>query len=220
MTTRIINSRLLFFILAAAFAGVLGLAGGVPASAQHFDPEHRHAIELTSGPAPLRQWMFPPDSNPDSKTYSDLAEKGQYASNVWRPSINIAYTYAINERWDLNIIVNLSANHYKVSQYVVLDDTKPYPTVDRKSAPTSSWNVLDRLSPAVMANVRWKWFRSDLLRLYTAFGVGTAPGSLPYPTPYLTPIGISIGKKHFYGVAELTESSAAHAFIVGVGFRF
>ena len=169
--------------------------------------------------APLRSTMFPP-SNPDSRLSWEYEEKGQSTSGIWSPSINLAYTCAADEHFDIHVIVNWSAMCYTVNQHPILSWEDPrHPVVDWKAAPTASWKE-SRASFAVMADLRWKWFRRDWCTLYSSLGLGFPIARNTRPTPYFSPIGFRAGGKHFYGLIELNLSSASTLGHAGIGYRF
>lgn len=78
----------------------------VASRAQHFDPAHRHSVEITSGPAPLRELQKDFTDRVRPGLGRELALKGQSGSVIWQPSINISYTYSFNKHWDINLMVN------------------------------------------------------------------------------------------------------------------
>ena len=190
------------------------------ARAQHYDPKHIHSIEISSGVPPLRASLFGP-SNLDSRLHWEYEDKGQGARELWCPSINLAYSVAVDELWDIHFIVNYSCMRIQVNQYTILEDSEPHPTVDWKSGPTASWKETIRPSFAVMMDFRLKWFRRDWGALYSALGFGFPLTPMNPPiTPYVTPIGFRAGGKHIYGLIELNLSSAATLGLAGIGYRF
>ena len=194
----------------------------IPVRAQHFDPEHRHSIEISTGIPPLHgQLGF--DSN--LLKY----ERGIDTKRLCMPSVNIGYTFCISEKWDFNAVFNTCTAVYLMSQHspvVKEGDLKPDGSVaqadeyDFLSEPESTW-IKSYPSFSLMADVRFKWYRSDSVRLYSALGAGAAlvAGNV-IPSPYITPVGICFGKNHLYGIAELTVSSAASFILIGAGWRF
>ena len=194
------------------------------ASAQHFDPEHRHSIEISAGIPPLHaQLGF--DAN--HLRY----ESGIDSKRIAIPSVNLGYTFCISEMWDINAVFNYSTAIYSMSQYGIkttagtanADGTvREYNEYDFLGKPESSWTAV---YPAysLMADARFKWYRSESVRLYSALGVGVSYLQKPdswLPTPYITPVGINFGKNHIYGMAELNVSSAATGLLIGCGCRF
>ena len=191
----------------------------LPCSAQQFDPEHRHSIEISSGIPPFHGFLLSGGST------SYRMGSGISTKEIVRPSLNLGYTYSINEKWDFNFVLNAVALFYKQYQYpaakVTMEDGYVVDSYDWNAEPAfvgtqSKWWV------SYNADFRWKWYRTDALRLYTAFGLGYVPG-FPYFTPvlpYLAPIGINFGAKHLYGVAEFNVSPAATLLLIGAGYRF
>ena len=205
--------RVYFIVLLLVF----GMMIPCTLTAQHFDPKHIHSIEITSGCAPLRT-TFKGDASYLDTSWSD---KGQNYSVLWWPSINLAYSLAVDELWDIHVIVNYSCQRIRVKQFKILEEGDPHPVVDWKSAPIASWKQTIRSSFAVMADFRLKWFRRDWCTLYSALGIGFPFVSMkPAITPYVTPIGFRAGGKHFYGLIELNLSSASTLGHAGIGYRF
>ena len=169
-----------------------------PAGAQHFDAGHRHAIELSTGYPPLHGSLgF--DANL-------LRSRGIESKLLFRPSVNLGYTFSITELWDFNMIFNYCTSIYRMSR--------------REPEPGMAWKEYYHAF-SLMADARIKWFRTDLIRLYSAFGAGvTYAAESILPAFYITPVGINIGKGHLYGVVEVNVSSAATFFLAGAGWRF
>lgn len=187
----------------------------VPMSAQHFDPEHRHAIEISSGFPPIHAFMLS-GGNSYYRMMSGISE-----TTHLRIGINIGYTYSINEKWDFNFVFDLAQRYYTRKFYPELPAkqiTNEHDRYDFKAEPKTVKNDVD-LWPSYMADFRWKWYRSDSVRLYTSFGLSYLPMRWPI-FPNLTPIGINFGRNHLYGVAEMSFSTAATFLLVGAGYRF
>ena len=195
-----------FHILLTAVAmTVCGLA-----QAQHFNPVHRHSLEISTGIPPLHTSLLMASRNAEVRNGFEQQE-------LIRPSLNIAYAFSLSEKLSLHLIVNGSMCQVRISQYPKVSDNQ----YDYSAAPEvhKEWKGP---AIAVMGDVRWKWLRTDVLQLYSALGFGILPGlGLTVPvTPYVTPVGINIGRNRVYGIAELTMSSAASFVLGGIGFRF
>lgn len=198
------------------------LAIALQAYAQHFDPEHRHSIEISSGIPPIHCSLL--------GTHSGSIEMdptyGYRENSLLYSVINIGYTYAISEKWDFNFVFNLSSRFYTYSNYPIVPagtahtsgQVYDYDLVDTRAEPESSGPGVD-LWPSYMFDFRWKWYRSDAIRLYSSFGLSYLPMRWPI-YPNFTPIGINFGRKHVYGIAEMSFSTAATLLLVGVGYRF
>ena len=184
----------------------------LPAAGQRFDPEHRHSIEISTGIPPLHTFML--GANGSSQMYGGFRESTNFIA-----CINLGYTYAINEKWDFNFVFDLTQKYYTRQQYAkASEEAEGYELYDYKSGPISTKSSV-YLWPSYMADFRWKWYCSDSVRLYTSFGLSYLPFVWPI-FPNLTPIGINFGRNHFYGVAEISLSTAATLALVGVGYRF
>ena len=196
----------------------------VSSFAQQFDPEHRHSIEVSTGIPPLQTSVF-------GSSISVRMERGFSEDRIFCPSFNIAYTYAMSERWDLNVIVNGCGAYVRRSYYpytLVTETTDDgyqysYKQFDFKADPESTEVAYSGTMYTPMVNFRWKWLRRDKMRLYSSFGLGClvlGNFGLFIPTPYLTPVGVNFGAGHIYGIAELNLSCASTGLLAGVGYRF
>lgn len=204
----------------------------IPVSAQHFDPEHRHSLEISTGGAPLHgQSGLGID-----RTIMMRINEGITADKLVIPSVNIGYTYSISELWDFNVVFNTCVGIYRMEQYrlsVPKGTELPDGSVaerdiyDFKGAPESVWTE-GKPHFALSADFRIKWYRSDAVKLYSSLGLGgwlvqVTIGNLPLPfvpLPYVTPIGVNFGEGHLYGLAEVNISPAASILLVGAGWRF
>ncbi len=182
--------------------------------AQHFDPEHRHSVELSSGFPPIHAFML--GSNGSYRMYAGFSEDTNF-----RGSVTLGYTYAINEKWDFNAAFNLASHFYTRTYYNSTEETDeagyPFTKYDWDSVKEVKSDMT--VWPSYMANFRWKWYRSDKVRLYSSFGLSYLPWIWPI-FPNLTPIGINFGGNHFYGLAEFNFSTAATFAHLGLGYRF
>lgn len=199
--------RILITLAAAALC--------LPAAAQHFDPEHRHAIEISSGLPPIHTFMLGIGNEHRMMT-------GLHEHHNLRIALNLGYTYTINEKWDFNFLVDIAQDYYTHTRYPMKQEATqehPYPLFDTSAEPTEVKHGVN-LWPSYTADFRWKWYRTDTTRFYSAFGLSYLPFVWPI-FPYLTPIGISVGHRQgVYGFAELNLSTASTFLLVGAGYRF
>ena len=200
------------------FAILAVLVCCLPCNAQQFDPEHRHSIEISTGLPPFHGLLL------GAGNYERISRGFEETTHL-RPCINLGYTYAINEKWDFNFVLDAVAQIYTQSYYPskgisFSEGEGIQESFDRNADPVSV-KLGSRWWVSYNADFRWKWYRTDNLRLYTAFGLGYVPGCPITPVlPYIAPIGINWGKNHFYGIAELNASPAASIILIGAGYRF
>ena len=197
----------------------------VTSYAQHFDPDHRHSIEISTGVPPVQSLLF------GSNSYARM-NGGFKDTRLFLPSVNVAYTYAMNERWDFNVVINACSaifrrDYYPMKDTEIIDDegnvVASKQLADFNGEVQSSKIVYPGEMYTPMIDFRWKWLRRDNWRLYSSFGLGclvVGNFSLFIPTPYLTPVGVNFGSGHFYGLAELNISCASTGLLAGVGYRF
>ena len=182
----------------------------IPCAGQHFAPEHRHSIELSTGIPPIHAFLL------GAGNYAPYQE-----NTIVRACINLGYTYTINEKWDLNFAVNAATQIHKDLYYPSTGENAgapPFMSFDKSAGPIKT-EYGSRWWVAYQAAFRWKWFRSDAVRLYSGAGLSYLPFEWPI-FPSLTPIGINFGSGHIYGIGEITFSTAATLALVGVGYRF
>lgn len=196
------------------------------ARAQHFDPEHRHSIEISTGVPPAQSLLLG-----TSNSYAQMT-RGFKDTRLFIPSINIGYTYAMNERWDLNVVINACGAITRRDNYPTKEISEYDDAGNIMGTRTEGDFNADVVSSSIqysgtmytpMVDFRWKWLRRDNLRLYSSFGLAClviGDFSLVIPAPYLTPIGINYGKGHFYGLAEMNISCASTGLMLGAGYRF
>ncbi|MCR5549157.1 MAG: hypothetical protein K6F25_10460 [Bacteroidales bacterium] len=204
----------------------------IPAGAQHFDPAHRHSLEISTGGAPIHGQS---GTSAYEKMMMAISE-GITTNRLAIPSLNIGYTYSISELWDFNVVFNTCVGIYRMEQYrlsVPKGTELPDGSVaerdiyDFKGAPESVWTE-GKPHFALSADFRIKWYRSAAVKLYSSLGLGAwftqfgiGERTFPFvPTPYVTPIGVNFGEGHLYGLAEVNISSAASILLVGAGWRF
>ena len=215
--------RHFYFITALLLSAVLLSS---PAKAQPFDPEHRHSIEISTGVPPVQSLVL------STSSHSVQISRGFKDTRLFIPTFNLAYTYSMNEKWDLNVVINGSGAFYRRDQYPMKEveyrdaegnllnrNNEP----DYKAGILSSRTLYSGTMYTPMVDFRWKWMIRDNFRLYSSFGLSCVVlgnFGLFIPLPYLTPIGINFGKGHFYGLAEVNASSASTGLLTGAGYRF
>lgn len=171
------------------------------AEAQQYFPGKRQALEFSIGYAPLPTLIDNYQKKVGHNEFADLSDK-------FSAGFNVSYIYDMNEKWTFETLLDISTSHYEIRNYET--------NVNRYD---------DQTSATVNAVFRRKWYTSDAVRLYSSFGVGVNPwcrfdGSVvPIPLPYLTPLGITFGKKTVYGVSELTVGAGATSWLIGIGIN-
>ena len=167
------------------------------ASAQEFDPEHRSALELSAGYAPLQALMMKYDGQ------SELTPE-----RFFSPAVSLAYVFQFNETWSFQAAANISGNYYKL--------------LDENGA--EAGREFANLTPTAVLSLRYCWLKRKSFTMYSTFGVGLDPEILlasffPAPIPNIAPLGIKFGKGKVYGIAEALVGSAATGLIFGIGCR-
>jgi len=190
------------------------------ASAQHFDPQRRHSIEISTGNAPLHSMLAYDNSDYIGPSWPETTQETTFIT-----SLNIGYSYDISETWAFNGFLNFSGRFYdNISwEYDWHEEEGGY-RYATESYELGRERRYEMLFPTIGGDFRWKFYRTDFLRLYMAVGFGLNPtvtsNIVPLvPLPYLTPIGISFGKGRVYGIGEITMSPAATLMLIGIGYR-
>ena len=176
---------------------------------------HRHALEFTTG-YPGFFMLFEYGLGVESLS-------GQKADRHFQHGLNIGYTFSWGKRWELNTLINLHLTKYELYQYPELENSYGY---DWDAEPTLTAQDAD-IYGAVCAAVRFKWFVREGVSLYSALGVGFSHDVflsdhnlyIPFPLPYIAPIGVKFGKGRVYGIAEVNLSAANTFGMAGIGVK-
>lgn len=86
------------------------------------------------------------------------------------------------------------------------------------------------ISVSILPEARFNWLNRDMVRMYSAIGLGLTLGSMTerdfgytdlmlYPVVQVTPVGISVGRR-VYGFAEAGIGTQFLGGMAGVGVRF
>lgn len=134
-------------------------------------------------------------------------------------SLNVSYTYRF-ERW-LEVGVGLTYNGSYNDVYLYRN---------QNSYLVGNQNITD---VSVIPMVRFSWYRSKYVRLYSLIGAGITFSSYTYQNDkivdrdfnygfagQLTPFGISVGGSKLFGYAELAGVGSMGVASFGIGYRF
>jgi len=178
---------------------LLGLC--LAANAQHFISDKRNSLEFSVGYLPLAALLGDYYKPLGADEYANMSTNAPVGFNA-------SYLYDMNEKWTFQALIDVSTVNFVIG-----------------NQNNESKRLASQTTAALAAVFRCKWFVSESVRMYSSFGVGIDPwlrindGIVPWPLPYLTPLGINFGKKTVYGVSELSVSPAATSWLIGLGIR-
>ena len=185
-------------------------------------PPWRHALEIGGGPAPLPQQMGLHFVFPTAAREAELAEMGRRArsAGAWFPALNLAWVFRRNEKWEVAVSAGLSWSNYEVYQYATFGtDPAGKPRYDLSEGDLIG-RENGRFTGAISVTWRRTWLSRGIFDLYSGVGFGFGTTTLYIPLPELTPVGIRLGGRHFYGFAEATVGPLATFGHGGIGWRF
>ena len=209
-----------FLSLAVAIllgTGLLTRAQEVPEISQR-----TWSIEIGVGIIPYHMAMIPTRAIKE-----ELAQFGQQPGtiiNPYGPAFSVSGAYRVRRWTEFRFTVGASWRYYELIQYSVFGtdpDGKPrYDLSDGHYLKTTSASVFSFTFQCFHI-----WNPGRTAELYSGGGLGFIAGkgnplTEPIPLPELTPIGVRVGGKLFYGFAELTLGPIATLFHGGVGCRF
>ena len=180
------------------------------------------SIETGVGIIPYHMTMIPTRAIKE-----ELAQFGQQPGtiiNPYGPAFSVSGAYRVRRWTEFRFTVGASWRYYELIQYSVFGtdpDGKPrYDLSDGHYLKTTSASVFSFTFQCFHI-----WNPGRTAELYSGGGLGFIAGkgnplTEPIPLPELTPIGVRVGGKLFYGFAELTLGPIATLFHGGVGCRF
>ena len=194
------------------------------ASAQYSDTASgqykQHSIEITTGYQSIIHFF----EYPFIQESIEMKEQGQKHEEHYQPGINFGYTYQWRKRWEVNVLLNAHLTVMDVYQYPLLPDYADRTPSEARSSQYYDWNATPtasrqtKLYGAFCASVRFKWLVRESFSMYSGLGVGTS-FAVPFPLPYIAPIGIQFGKGKVFGIVEANISAANTFGMFGIGIR-
>lgn len=183
--------------------------------------DHQHSITLSTGIPPILPMMYPRGSANNGYTMDGWNTGTGYKTH-FSYTFTLAYNYQFTKRWEMALVATTCG--YIYSQY-----QHPEKGVNDYGVMTYDWDDSKRqyqgtyldfrgIIPAAM--VRFYWLARESVQMYSAVGAGLMFSSPVILYPTLTPVGIRFGKKHWFGLAELTVGSTATILLAGAGYRF
>ena len=194
------------------------------ASAQYSDTASanykQHSIEITTGyPSIIHFFEYPLQES------MDIRHNGQTLKQYYQPGINVGYTYQWHKRWEVNALLNSHLTIKDFYQYPLLPEHADLAPSEAGSSQYYDWdatptfiNRQTKLYGALCASVRFKWIARESFSMYSGLGVGTS-FAVPFPLPYIAPIGIQFGKGKVFGIVEANISAANTFGMFGIGIR-
>lgn len=183
-----------------------------------FTPEHDFRLGVGFFPMTYGTWLNGGYYDYYEPSFDDGGDHYSTEGDSPTCAINFSYSYRL-ERW-LEVGVLFSYNGLYNDVYLHRNG---------KQYTVGSKNVTDI---SLMPMVRFSWYRSRNVRLYSAIGLGVTLSTSRYETDksnerdlnygfagQFTVFGLSVGRKLF-GFAELGSFSSAGVVAFGIGYRF
>ena len=195
------------------------------ASAQYSDTAtaqyKQHSIEITTGyPSIIHFFEYPFIGES-----IEMQKCGRRYKEHYQPELNVGYTFQWAKRWEVNALLNAHLTIMDVYQYPLLPEYADRTPSETNSSQYYDWNAdpvsktrQTKVYGAFCASLRFKWLDRESFSMYSALGVGTS-FAVPFPLPYLAPIGIQFGKGKVFGIVEANISAATTFGMAGIGIR-
>ena len=199
-------------LLPALFA-LMGLAA--TAHGQEF--RKTFSLEVGAGMGPAHMYLL---KNPSRDTEKALDELGQEAIDGRYPALTVSGALRTWDRWETVATVGVSWGRFSIVQYETFGiDPQGKPRYDLKKGSPAGEKDLDPLwtltiQERVFWNPRWK------VQPYSAWGLGIVFSSEVFPLPSVTPVGVRLGGRHFYGYIEAPLSTYGLLCHGGLGWTF
>lgn len=206
--------------LIPVFAALL-LASGVPAAAADGDgvPFRKcFSLELGTGIQPLHMTLAP--SHNEERA---LAQKGQAfnkGDDYFCPILSLSEVWRFAPHWEFCLTEGIGWKHMPVIQYDTFGvGPSGEPRYDLSKGSPAGWKATRPIG-SLTAHARFIWSPKWAVTVYSALGVGLTTSTYYIPLPSVTPIALRIGKKHFYGFAEVSLGPVATIAHGGFGWKF
>lgn len=179
--------------------------------------EHRHSLEVYTG-YPYFFTMLIPKSSPDNTASMEGWYTGDSYKFLCPENLSLMYSYRDNKEWEISAVVNLHGYFYNHKKYPVVDNIPDWDAV-----PEDLGVKYEARGIVTGLITRRYWVEKPGYRLYSAFGLGVllkGRGILGQVVPELTPIGIRFGRRHIYGMTDLSYGPTGIGLRLGTGYRF
>lgn len=178
---------------------------------------HKHSLEIYTG-YPYIFSMLYPKSSPDNTASMDGWFTGDSYKYLCPASLTLMYSYRLDQKWEISFLLNGHGYFYKHAKYPVADN-RPVWEADPEYAKTE----FDTRGIVIGLITRRYWLDRDFWKLYSALGFGAflVGEGLRLPVaPEIIPIGTRFGRRHIYGMAELSFGPTGTGPRLGLGYRF
>lgn len=177
----------------------------------------RHSLEIYGGVPNALIMAMRPGRSSDNKELYDL---GQRDKSVFPLGINVAYSFRITQRWEVQALVHLGGWLYGRYQYPNSQwEGEQYNW--NSTNPVKLWNsVKGGIAPVLSA--RYYWYLGDSWQWYSSAGIGITPhlGGKAFPVlPNITLVGLHYGAGSWYFLAEVSGVASGMGILAGAGFR-
>ena len=187
-----------------------------------FFEEHGHSLTLSTGYPCALSMIFPPGT-PDNSVTMDGWKTGTHYKSWYPAGLNLIYNYQGSRHWEISLAVSVSGWFYSTYQYpekqsAEMDQGKVF---DYDATPEKH-TAFDFRGIIPSIHFRYYWLaRKEAYQMYSGAGLGIMPAAHPMMVvPSITPVGIRFGKRHWFGLAELTLGATGTGPVLGAGYRF
>ena len=205
------KSRLLIVVLLLGFSVSLHATG---ADSLSVTSRRSFSLEIGTGVPPLTSLLNRPSK-------SELADKGQEATDFHHYCLNLTGCIRISPYAEFALTGNYSWCYHKTIQYGSFGYTHDgEPRYDLSRGTSTRWDTSNPVL-SLTGQFRFLWSREwETVQGYSALGLGLFyDGESIYPSPSLTIIGLRFGGR-LYGFVENTYGPQATFIYGGLGWKF
>ena len=202
-----------YLVLAASFISMT-LMGQERQSTVTSPVTKRHSVELYAGVPNIL--VLPID--PGRRESNAVSALGQKDKSLFPLGINLAYSFRITKRWELQALVHVGGWFYERYQYPASKyDPDGFNWTGKPEKLYTS--VKGMITPVLSA--RYYWYLGATTQWYSSIGVAPFIGGVnTFPIiPNVTPIGLHAGSGRWYFLAEISGVATGMGILAGAGFR-
>ncbi len=175
----------------------------------------RHSVELYGGAPNLAILAMEPGRLP----LPEIEGAGQKDKSLFPLGINLAYSFRITKRWEIQALIHAGGWLYSRYQYPEKSLESGQYNFDSKN-PDKLWtSVKGRVYPVLSA--RYYWYLGTKAQWYSSVGIAPNFGGFNVSPvlPSITPVGLHYGSGSWYFLAEISGVATGMGILAGAGFR-